>query len=117
MKRFCYILLLCGIALLTAARAEPDAEGSLSIVHRQETVRISEQGRIYVGERETALGQLAARLRREGVSRNDTVYVSIPDETPRRVLVAVGRELASKGYRRVIFTKPPRATAEAEPSR
>ena len=109
------------ICILTAigtpypeVRADTDAEGGLSIVQRRETVRISEEGRIFVGDRETRLNQLGRRLRREGYAQTDTIYVSIPDETPRRVLVAVGRELASQGFRRVIFTKPPRAVAEAE---
>ena len=113
---------LASSALLVAVlpnglHAASQPEGSLSILQRQETIRISEEGRIYVGDRETALRQLASRLRREGVAQSDTVYVSIPDETPRRVMVAVSRELASKGFRRVIFTKPPRAIAEAVPER
>ncbi len=83
-------------------------------MQRPETIRISEEGRIYVGDRETRLNRLARRLRREGYSEEDTIYVSIPEGTPRRVLVSVGRELASRGYRRVIFTRPPRAIAEAE---
>lgn len=106
------------VALLPdSLHAASQPEGGLSIVQRPETIRISEEGRIYVGDRETSLDQLARRLRRDGVAQSDTVYVSIPDETPRRVMVAVSRELASKGFRRVIFTKPPRAIAEAVPER
>ncbi len=94
--------------------SDTSGNGGLSIIQRPETIRISEAGRIYVGEHETRLNQLARRLRREGVSQEDTIYVSIQDETPRGVLVAVSRELATRGYRRVIFTRPPRAVAETE---
>ena len=107
--------LICGLAFFTTTTCvQAESESGISIVHRPETVRISQDGRIYVGDRETRLNQLARRLRREGYENTSTIYVSIPDETPRSVLVAVGRELASQGFRRVIFTKPPRATAETE---
>jgi len=108
----CFLVTVCVPS--TESYADNSEEGGLSIMQRPETIRISEEGRIYVGDRETRLNRLARRLRREGYSEEDTIYVSIPEGTPRRVLVSVGRELASRGYRRVIFTRPPRAIAEAE---
>ncbi len=97
-----------------SATSDSSSEDGISIIQRPETFRISEEGRIYVGDRETRLNQLARRLRREGISPKDTIYVSIPYDIPQRVLVSVSRELASHGYRRVIFTRPPRAVAETE---
>lgn len=117
-KPYFPFLLICAMGALLFSlievHANTESDGGISIVQRPETIRISEQGRIYIGERETNLNQLGRRLKRDGYKPNDTIYVSIPDETPRRVLVAVGRELASQGFRRVIFTKPPRTVAEAE---
>jgi len=110
--------IICLLAILLSPtafiHADSSEEGGLSIIQRPETIRITEEGRIYVGERETRLNRLARNLRREGYAPEDTIYVSIPERTPRRVLVDVGRELASRGYRRVIFTRPPRAISEAE---
>ena len=112
---YAVMCLVITLAIPNATGSSDTSEnGGLSIIQRPETIRISEAGRIYVGEHETRLNQLARRLRREGVSQEDTIYVSIQDETPRGVLVAVSRELATRGYRRVIFTRPPRAVAETE---
>lgn len=112
-----FVLLLLTILIGPAIQntyAGDSGEGGISIMQRPETIRISEKGRIYVEGRETRLNRMARRLRREGYDEEDTIYVSIPQRAPRRVLVSVGRELASHGYRRVIFTRPPRATSEAE---
>ncbi len=112
-----YLTIAAALAFVftgSQAKANTAQESSISIIQRPETVRISAQGKIYVGEREVNLRQLGRRLRRDGYAQTDTIYVSIPEETPQRVLVAVGRELASQGYRRVIFTRPPRAVAEAK---
>jgi biopolymer transport protein ExbD len=109
------LVTLCASLLAGIRSATATAESNLSILQRRETVRITEQGKIFVGDRETPLQQLARRLRREGVAQSDTVYISIPEETPNRVLVDVSRELATRGYRRVIFTKPLRTTAESKP--
>ena len=114
--RFSLLALSCLLAIIaspTNLAANPDASGGMSIVQRRETIRISAEGRIYVGDQETPLNRLVRRLRRECYSQSDTIYVAIPSETPQRVLVAVSRELASHGFRRVMFVRPPRAVAEA----
>lgn len=112
---FALKLICLGILLIlprtTLAGSQPEP---LSLLQRPEAVRISEQGIIYIGDRETPLRQLARQLRRAGYVQTDAIHVSIPDNTPQNIMMAVSRELASKGFRRIIFTKPPKATAEAE---
>jgi len=111
-------LLTCTCTLPLVANPAEHTEtstNSLSIVQRPETIRISEDGRIYVKNRATPLRQLSRQLQREGLEKQDPIYVSIPDRTPQKLLVAVIRELSAQGFRRVIFTKPPKAVAEASP--
>ena len=100
------------LALPEVVRANTDP-GNLTIMQRNVAIQIAPDGTLYVRDRETPLNRLATQLRRAGYEPHHTIHVSIPDETPRRVLVAVSRELASRGYRRILFVKPPRATAEA----
>ena len=104
--------LILAMALLCVAPVVQAEEVTLSIVQQNVAIRVSPQGQFFVAERETPLNQLANRLRREGFSRTDSIVISIPDNMPQRALVAVSRELASKGYRRILFSRPPRAVAE-----
>jgi biopolymer transport protein ExbD len=104
------LLLTLPRAIMAGAQPEP-----LSLLQKPAAVRISEQGIIYIGDRETPLRQLSRQLRRAGYEQTDAIHISIPEQTPQDVMTAVSRELASKGFRRIIFTKPPKATAETDP--
>ncbi len=109
-QRFAILL----TALLCAMHVAVAEEVKLSIVRQNEAIRVSPEGQLFVGDRETALGQLANRLRREGFSPTDSIIIAIPENMPQRALVAISRELASKGYRRLLFSRPPRAVSETE---
>ncbi len=75
-------------------------------------VRVTETGKIYVGEKEVKLSALAAELKKEKIKPQTQVTVEIPHNTPANALSAIGKELASNGYRRFIFTKPRKAVAD-----
>jgi biopolymer transport protein ExbD len=114
-------VMLIGSILLTMlcmpypqAHAEDKDKSDLSMMKRPETIRISTQGKIYIADEEVPLRKMAKQLKKEGIKPEQPVYVSIPDRTPKKALVAVSKELASNGYRRVIFTKPPKTSAKTE---
>ncbi len=75
-------------------------------------VRLTEDGRVYVGDHETGLRELAGRLKKNGVNPQIRITVGIPANTSPEALSAIGRELASNGYRRFIFSKPRKAVVE-----
>lgn len=115
MLRLPFICLICIFALWgmpSPMQAEEKAKSDVSMMQRPETIRITPQGKIYIDKEEVSLRKMARQLRKSGIKKEDTIYVSIPTRTPQKALVAVSRELASNGYRRVIFTKPPKAIAQ-----
>lgn len=75
-------------------------------------VRLSGDGRLYVGNAETPVKKLAARLKKDGIEPKAQVTIEIPPDTPAETLTAISRELAGNGYRRILFSKPRKATAE-----
>lgn len=75
-------------------------------------VRLSGNGRLYVGKVETPVKKLAAQLKKNGIGPRMQITVEIPPNTPPQALTVISRELASSGYRRILFCKPRKATAE-----
>ncbi len=75
-------------------------------------VRLSENGRLYVGDTETPVKKLATQLKKDGIDLKAQVTIEIPPNTPAAALTVISRELASSGYRRILFSKPRKATAE-----
>jgi biopolymer transport protein ExbD len=76
------------------------------------TVRLSQTGRIYVGEKYTGLRKLVSELKSSGISKKTRIVVEIPDNTSADALASISKELRKGGYRRFCFTKPRKATAE-----
>lgn len=86
---------------------------SAQVLHSTEPhVRVSNEGLIYVGEKEIELSKLAERLKKDDIPPQTQITVEIPSNTPPATLSAIGRELASNGYRRFIFNKPRKVVAE-----
>ncbi len=75
-------------------------------------VRLTDDGRIYVGKTYTGLTKLTAQLKALGVKSETRIKVEIPHNTSSNAIIAIGRELASSGYPRFVFSKPRRASAE-----
>ncbi len=75
-------------------------------------VRLTPDGRIYVGDTYTGLAKLAAQLKANGVKRETQITIQIPHNTSPDAISSIGRELASSGYRRFVFSKPRRAVVE-----
>jgi len=75
-------------------------------------VRLTEKGKLYMGENEVKLSALAAELKKDKIKPETQVTVEIPHNTPANALSAIGKELASNGYRRFIFTKPRKAVVD-----
>lgn len=74
-------------------------------------VRLSTNGRLYVGKIETPVKKLAAQLKKDGIGPKTQITIEIPPNTPPQALTVITRELASSGYRRILFSKPRKATA------
>lgn len=75
-------------------------------------VRLSDEGRIYVGKTYVGLSGLAAQLKNDGVKLQTRIMVEIPQNTSPDAMSAIGRALASNGYRRFMFSKPQKTVAE-----
>jgi len=75
-------------------------------------VRLADNGRLYVGKTETPIRKLADQLKKEGISPKTQVTIEIPPNTPPQALTAISRALASNGYRRILFSKPRKASVE-----
>jgi len=95
----CVLLSSQGCATLGASNKEP-------------TVRLSDEGRIYVGETYTGLTKLVSQLKADGIKPGSRITIEIPQNTSQNAITAISRELLSKGYRRSVFSKPLKATAE-----
>lgn len=66
-------------------------------------VRLSPQGRIYVGDKYTGLKKMVKQLKTEGANTNDRIAISIPANTSQKALTAIGRELATNGFGYIHF--------------
>jgi biopolymer transport protein ExbD len=75
-------------------------------------VRVTSTGGIYVGKDATSLKKLAKQLKKNGIKPGTQIIIEIPTKTPPRALTAITQELANNGYRRILFSKPRKATAE-----
>jgi hypothetical protein len=75
-------------------------------------VRLSEEGRIYVGDTYTGLAKLSAQLKKDGFKTQDQITVQIPQNTSPNALAAISKELANNGFRRFIFSKPRKTVVE-----
>ncbi len=108
MKKGLFILFLAASALLlpTFGCATLDDNSSTA------AVRLAEDGRIYVGKTYTGLTKLVAKLQSDGIKPSVRIIVEIPQNTSPNAINAISRELVSNGYRRILFNKPRRATAQ-----
>jgi len=76
------------------------------------TVRLSTEGRVYVGKRYTGLAKLGSELKAKGIKPDTRIVVEIPHNTSPDALAAIAKELMRNGYRRYVFNKPRKAVAE-----
>ncbi len=67
------------------------------------SVRLSNEGRIYVGDRYTGLKKLVKQLKANGARKEDRIVINIPNHTSPNALKGIGRELASNGYSHILF--------------
>ena len=58
---------------------------------------------------------LAHALKRQGVSADTPLLVAIPESTPMSEVTGLASQLASAGYRRVVFTSPRHADVVRNP--
>jgi len=94
---------------LGSAAAQPPAvavEGAEK-VH----ARLAEDGKISVGTTKTDFKGLPKKLAALGVPVNTTILIAVPEETPQKTLKAIGRELASAGFKHFMFVKPRRTVS------
>ncbi len=75
-------------------------------------VRLSDEGRIYVGKKYTGLTKLASELKSQKIKTSARITIEIPHNTSPDAITAISRELIRHGYRRYLFNKPVKATAE-----
>ncbi len=102
LKPLCVLVLMAAFSGCVSAQVLKPAD---------DHVRLSTNGRIYVGKTETPVRKLAAQLKKDGIDPKMQVTIEIPPNTPPQALTVISRELASNGYRRIVFSKPRQATA------
>ncbi len=76
------------------------------------TVKLSPEGRIYVGKKYTGLTKLASELKSKGIKTNVRIIIEIPHNASPDAIAAISRELVKHGYHRYLFNKPVKASAE-----
>jgi hypothetical protein len=74
-------------------------------------VTLAEKGRLTVRGRQTDLQGLPGALRALGATSKDVVRVTVPATTAANERTAIGRKLASAGFRKIVFTGPVRSEA------
>jgi len=67
------------------------------------TIRMTKEGRIYVGDEYTGLKKMIKQLKSDGIKKDNLVTIQIPKNTSQNALKAIGRELASNGYTHILF--------------
>jgi biopolymer transport protein ExbD len=108
MKSKLLILLLVAFGMLLPCQNSMALWGKA----KTPTVRLSDEGRIYVGKKYTGLTKLASELKSKGIKTNVRIIIEIPHNTSPDAIAAISRELVRHGYRRYLFNKPQKATAE-----
>ena len=73
------------------------------LVKQAPTVKLTQRGRIYVGDKYTGLKKMVKQIKANGVKKDQRIVVQIPRNTSQNALKAIGRELASNGYVHVLF--------------
>jgi len=102
MYRTTFALLLALSGCTTMGRAEATSA----------TVTLRESGRLYVGDSHTGLAGMVRQLKADGATRQTRITVEIPHNIAPETLQSISRQLASAGFRRIIFIKPRRAVSE-----
>ena len=75
---------------------------------KEVSVRLSNEGRIYVGERYTGLKKMVKQLKADGTKKEDRIVIYIPPHTSQKAMTSIGRELASNGYPHILFKQEQR---------
>lgn len=90
------------LALATAGCGMTGNNLSNNTIH----VSVSQGGDITVNGKTTELSQLAGKLKSLGATADTCIKVSVPKETPTSTMSEITRNLASAGFRKIIFTRP-----------
>ncbi len=78
----------------------------------QATVRLSKEGRIFVGDTYTGLRKMVKQLKADGVSKRTKITIEIPDNTSPKAMKSIAKTLSKGGYKRILFIKPRKVSAE-----
>jgi biopolymer transport protein ExbD len=81
----------------------------------QVTIRMNEQGQIYVGDTKTGLKGLVRHLKRKGYPTSTHVTIEIPQNASSDAMKKIGQTLAAGQYFSMHFTRPRVATAVKAP--
>ena len=102
------------ILLLAIACAALPCQNSMAFWGKKTTptVRLSNEGRIYVGKKYTGLTKLIPELKAQKIKPDTRIMIEVPHNTSPNTLAAISRELLKHGYRRYVFNKPVKAVAE-----
>jgi hypothetical protein len=76
-------------------------------------VRLDPDGCLYADGKPVKLADLGRALKSAGAEPATMIRVAVP-EGRTDALPAITRELSASGFRRVVFTLPPRSSARAE---
>lgn len=72
---------------------------------------LSEEGVLIVDAARVKLSDLPGKLKSLGVKPETVLLITVPEATSSNTLKTITTELGTKGYRRLMFTKPRHAVA------
>jgi len=95
----------CTTSRVTSKKRSPRNERRTkkSVTRKEVSVRLSSEGRIYVGDRYTGLKKMVKQLKADGAKKSDRIIIYIPTHTSPESMKAIGRKLASNNYVHILF--------------
>jgi len=100
-----YLTQGCTTTRVTSRKRSPKNERMTkkSVTRKEVSVRLSSEGRIYVGDKYTGLKKLVKQLKADGAKKSDRIIIHIPKHTSPEAMKSIGRKLASNNYVHILF--------------
>lgn len=102
----------CTTTTVTTRKRSPRTERKTkkSVTRKEVSIRLSSEGRIYVGDKYTGLKKMVKQLKADGAKKSDRIIIHIPKHTSPESIKAIGRKLASNDYVHILFKQEQKAS-------
>ena len=96
-------LVLIGVLALTGCATTANSAAKQADTYE---LRLSPSGTLQFDGKETPVDHLVKQLRSAGATPDSSIVIDIPADTPLSRVTAITGQLASAGYRKIIFKRP-----------